>query len=230
MTRIHVICEGQTEEEFVREILQPALSARSIWLIPSIIGRVGHQGGNVNLNRLSFDIRERLLGDHSAYCTTFFDYYGLPDDFPGKAEGESFNDVSDKQAKITQALKSWAQEKLGHHSANRFVPYVQMYEFEGLLFSAPSTLSATLGDAKSETEIQRIRSTFATPECINDDVNTAPSKRIHKLFPTFHKPADAILTAIAIGLGSIRQECPLFDAWIKQLEVLNKGSSYVNNI
>ena len=33
---------------------------------------------------LFIDIQNRLLYDKTAWCTTFFDYYGLSDDFPGK--------------------------------------------------------------------------------------------------------------------------------------------------
>ena len=108
----------------------------------------------------------------------------------------------------------------GYHPAKWFIPYIQMYEFEGLLFSAPSALAAALGNSNSEQEFQRIRSDFLTPEWINDDVNTAPSKRIGKLFSAYDKPKHPILAAIEIGLDVIRQECSLFNAWIRQLEDL----------
>lgn len=225
MIRVHVICEGQTEEDFVRKILGPALKDRQILLFPSCIGKVGHKGGNVNLHRLSVDLKARLLGDPGSYCTTFFDYYGLPVEFPGKLEGAALTDISDKQACVVHALSDWAEKTMGSKPASRFIPYVQMYEFEGLLFSAPSILAASLGESKSEREFRRIRSDFRTPEWINDDVNTAPSKRIAKLFPVFDKPTHPILAAIDIGLNSIRQECRLFDRWIKQLEKSSAGST-----
>lgn len=224
MIRVHVICEGQTEEEFVRKIVAPALIDDQISLLPSCIGKVGRKGGNVNLNRLSVDVKGRLRGDRNSYCTTLFDYYGLPAGFPGKPEGATLNDISDKQAKVVQALSAWAEETIGQEPATRFIPYVQMYEFEGLLFSAPPVLAAAVGYSSIEEELQRIKSDFATPEWINDSANTAPSKRIEKLFPAYDKPEHPILAAIDIGLDNIRQECPLFDGWIKRLEGLNTGT------
>lgn len=60
MIRVHVICEGPTEEEFVREVLFGPLVGRGILLLLSCIGRVGHKGGRVNLDRLEFDVKTRL--------------------------------------------------------------------------------------------------------------------------------------------------------------------------
>lgn len=41
MTRVHIICEGQTEAAFVQELLQPHFSSRSLFLMPSLIGKAG---------------------------------------------------------------------------------------------------------------------------------------------------------------------------------------------
>jgi hypothetical protein len=223
MIRVHVICEGQTEEEFIRHLLVPALIKKQVSLLPSCIGMVGHKGGNVNLSRLSKDIRVRLLRDQQCFCTTLFDYYGLPADFPGKAEGSALNDIADKQARVVQALSQWSEESLGNQPSARFIPYIQMYEFEGLLFSDPSTLASAIGCPQSEQDFEKIRADFSTPEWINDNPHTAPSKRIEKLFPVYDKPEHPLLAAIDIGLDTIRRECPLFDIWVKRLEELNAG-------
>lgn len=84
MIRVHVICEGQTEEMFVNELLVPFFQAMSIQLIPALVGKPGHKGGNFKFERLRADVQNRLLGDATAYCTTFFGFYGLPESFPGK--------------------------------------------------------------------------------------------------------------------------------------------------
>ena len=39
MTRVHVICEGQTEETFINEILAPSLATKGVFLLPSLIGK-----------------------------------------------------------------------------------------------------------------------------------------------------------------------------------------------
>lgn len=83
MVRVHIICEGQTEETFINEVLMPDFSRKGIYLYPALIGRPGHKGGNVKYSRMKTDIENRL-NDEEAYCTTFFDFYGLHPDFPGK--------------------------------------------------------------------------------------------------------------------------------------------------
>ncbi|MBF0101460.1 MAG: DUF4276 family protein [Desulfobacterales bacterium] len=220
MIRVHVICEGQTEEEFVRHVLSPMLLERNVFLLPSCIGKVGHKGGNVNLNRLAVDIRERLLKDQDCYCTTLFDYYGLSIAFPGKLKGNSMIDIADKQSQVSQALSNWVAELFGNSPASRFIPYVQMYEFEGLLFSKPEKLANAIGKPYLEKDFQKIRTQFLTPEWINDSPNTAPSKRIKQIFHAYDKPKHPLLAALDIGLDKIRQECPLFNNWIKRLEAL----------
>jgi hypothetical protein len=225
MIRVHVICEGQTEEEFVRHVLSAALLERDVLLLPSCIGKVGHKGGNVNLNRLAFDMRERLLKDRQCYCTTFIDYYGLPTDFPGKAGGRTLSAIKDKHNLVTEALLNWSIEHLGASATSRFLPYVQMYEFEGLLFSEPTQLARSIGKPNLDADFLKIRSQFATPEWINDSPETAPSRRIQQLFEGYDKPEHPLLAALDMGLAVIRQECVLFDDWIKQLEALALGGS-----
>ena len=67
MIRVHVICEGQTEEMFVNELLQPVFFSKGIHLIPSLVGKPGHKGGNFKFDRLYPDVKNRLLGDRSCY-------------------------------------------------------------------------------------------------------------------------------------------------------------------
>lgn len=226
MIRVHVICEGQTEEEFVRDLLCPALWEKNqVELRPSCIGRVGHKGGNVTLPRLLTDLRNRLLQDSDCFCTTFLDYYGLPPEFPGKTSGMVGSDIADRQAQVISALSAWSQKELGEGAAARFIPYVQMYEFEALLFSDTETFANSIGRPQLRSEFTRIRESVDSPECINDSQQTAPSKRILSLFPGYDKPKDPLLVAQAIGLGTIRRECALFDKWVTKLEnVVNRRS------
>jgi hypothetical protein len=45
MIRVHIICEGQTEESFVSDVLVPHFSQKGIALYPSLIGKPGHKQG-----------------------------------------------------------------------------------------------------------------------------------------------------------------------------------------
>jgi Domain of unknown function (DUF4276) len=219
--RVYVICEGQTEELFVNEVLLEFFSAQNIYLTPRLIGKPGHQGGNFRFERLLTDVRI-LLGDSKAYCTTFFDFYGLPSNFPGKEQAQSMQTGKEKAQAIRQSLVARLETELGKDSLRRFIPYIQMYEFEGLLFSDCIELAVAIGQLGLVSKFRQIRQDFDSPEDINDSTITAPSKRIANLYPAYDKPFHGSLAALGIGLTKIRAECSLFDSWLQQLEKLEE--------
>ena len=65
------------------------------------------------------------------------------------------------------------------------LPYVQMHEFEGLLFTNPADFEWA-EDGWSEdvkAALMAVAQAFPNPEDINDSPETAPSKRILRIFP-----------------------------------------------
>lgn len=223
MTRVHVICEGQTEETFVNEVLQPALSPAGVYLFPALLGRPGHKGGNVGFERALRDIRLRLLGDVEAHCTTFFDYYGINPAFPGRSEAQSHWPAEQKARLLCESFAARVHERLGDGAASRFIPYVQMYEFEGLLFSCPRRFSIGIGEPDLETSFTQVRQSFTTPEHINDSIHTAPSKRVSELCSAYQKPVHGVLAALEIGVDDFRLQCPIFDRWLAEIEALGQA-------
>ncbi len=219
MVEVYIICEGQTEVQFVKYVLAPQLALSSIFVHGVQLGRVGHKGGNVTLERVAVDIRNILNQRAKVFCSTFIDFYGLPSDFPGKAEAIRMTSIEAKSHIIHTKLKEALQGELGTEQLYRFIPYVQMYEFEALLFSHPLILAEKTVPSRLN-DFTKIRGGFATPEEINDSPDTAPSKRIKKLFPNYNKPIGGRKIAEAIGLDQIRAECRLFDQWLTQLENL----------
>jgi len=205
MIRVHVICEGQTEEMFVNEALSSRFAPMGVYLYPSLIGKPGHQGGNVCFERLSTDLRIRLLGDPMAYCTTFFDFYGLPTNFPGKEAARQKSDIAEKSACLLDAFSKAIEEKIGKAPSRRFIPYAQMHEFEGLLFSDVDALARGINQNSLRHSFKAIRDEFNSPEEINDSPSTAPSKRIEALFPEYEKPLYGSLAALEIGIDAIRR-------------------------
>ena len=220
MKRVHIICEGQTEEMFVKELLYPPFISKGLCLIPVLIGKPGHKGGNFRFQRLLSDVRNRILGDTTAFCTTFFDFYGLPNDFPGKTDAAEHISSQDKAQIICNAMVEKLTRKIGESAMCRFIPYIQMYEFEALLFSDPEGLARGVSCPDLSADFIDIRRSFDSPESINDSPRTAPSKRIGRKIPDYEKPIYGSLAAIEIGLPVMRQECQLFDAWLTQLEDL----------
>jgi hypothetical protein len=218
MKRVLVYVEGQTEETFVRDILNPYLNERGIYLIPTlavtkrIVGKPSHKGGIVTFEKVKGDIH-RLLGDNGSIAvTTMIDFYALPSNFPGKQDkilGNVYDRVQYLEQKFTKDINN-----------PKFRPYLSLHEFEALLFSRPQLIAETLGQPNKIPELNKIRTSFATPEEINDSPVTAPSKRLERLFPDYQKPLYGALIALNIGLTTLCQECPHFAEWVQWLEQL----------
>lgn len=216
MIRLHVVVEGLTEKTFVDELLYPLLLEKGLWAIPHSMD------GNVRWSRLKSDVVLLLKQNASAYVTTFFDYYGLVHrkgaEFPGKASLGKFDEASRKKRAIEDAIYAEVAQALGGRlDASHFIPYVQMHEFEGLLFSDPDRAAAGMYRPDIAPSLRAIRQLFATPEDINDDRTTAPSKRIEHILPGYDKPTLGNLAALEIGLDRLRAACPLFDGWLTKL-------------
>ncbi|VAW58649.1 Gll1842 protein [hydrothermal vent metagenome] len=224
MIRIHVICEGQTEEMFVNEVLSEIFRPLDIYLYPSLIGKPGHKGGNFKFERVLRDVKTRLLNDKNAYCTTFFDFYGLPADFPGKKEAIPLADIKAKQEMMTTRLVEQLSKHIDEDVMRRFIPYIQVYEFEALLFSNPNSMASEIGSPELVDDFLKIRNEFKTPEHINNSEITAPSKRIKKVFNPYDKVIYGSLIALEIGVNTIIEECHLFDAWVDKLKAVESLS------
>lgn len=223
MIRVHVICEGQTEEMFVNELLLSTFMAKGIQLVPALVGKPGHKGGNFKFERLHADVKNRLLGDRTAYCTTFFDYYGLPQSFPGKSTQATQADIQIKAAAVQEAMTAELIRLIGEDPMRRFIPFVQMYEFEALLFSDPEAFAKGVCREQLSQPLVEIAGQFESPEHINNNPNTAPSKRIEALMKDYQKPLMGTLAALEVGLDVMRERCSLFDGWLTRLEILSMG-------
>lgn len=224
MTRVHVLCEGQTEETFIGRVLGPELAPRGVYLYPQLFGG---RGGDVRWPRIRKDILAILRSDRGARCTTLLDYYGRGRGFPGEEETRRANTtVARKQALEAAMLADIAEELGAHEAQRRFVPYVQMYEFEALLFVGPELLAVVIEvnndveDSRVAAKLRAARAAFASPEEINDSPTTAPSKRILAVCPSYRKVFDGTRVASQLTIAAIRRECALFDAWVRRLESL----------
>lgn len=226
--RLLVLVEGQTEERFTTEVLRPHLVERGFHSVdPRLMGnarlRQGRGGGR-SWSSVKHDIVTHLRQDQQRYVTTMVDFYALPQSgpkaWPGRAapvQGEP----SAMAESVEQALKEDIVSTMGRNfNPARFVPFVMMHEFEGLLFSDCEALCVAIGRAQLRLRFQAIRDSFPSPEHIDDSPTTAPSKRIQSLVPDYDKLLHGILIALEIGLDRIRRECPHFSRWLQTLESL----------
>jgi hypothetical protein len=219
MVRVHVLVEGQTEETFVRSVLQPYFNAREIFLLPRLLGKAGYRGGIRKYSEARRDILATLKQEADCFCTTLVDYYGMPNGWPARQAARQ-KPFAEKPATIEDAIGADVAAELGaRFNRGRFIPYVQMHEFEALLFSEPKLLADGLGLA-DDAAVQHIRDQFHSPEEINDSAQTTPSKRIRGLNPGYAKVTDGALISQRIGLATMRAQCPHFNEWIGRLEAL----------
>jgi hypothetical protein len=146
------------------------------------------------------------------------DVYALPSDFPALIEGRKKTDAKEKVALLEKAFK----DDIGRQN---FVPYLQLHEYEALLFSDTTTCDSGLKlfDGVSRLKkLDEIREQFESPEHIDEGPNTAPSKRLKGLFPSYDKLLFGPLITATIGLQKLREQCEHFDEWVTRLEQLNK--------
>lgn len=220
MIRVHVLVEGQTEETFVEKVMQPHFNRLDVYLFPRRIGKRGHKGGVGEYDRARDDILRTLRQEAGTFCTTMFDYYGMPPDSWPKREEANHRPFAQKAIMVEAAILADISAPLGNgFNCSRFVPYVQMHEFEALLFSDPRVLAAGL-KLPDDAPVQRIREQFHCPEEINDSYQTAPSKRIKGLNKGYDKVRQGVLISQNIGLDVMRAQCPHFSGWIQKLEGL----------
>ena len=212
MIRLAISVEGQTEEEFVKKILASHLQEAEVEPTPILIGLVHRagRGGSVSVEHLAADMA--MLYGSSDYdaVTSLVDFYG----FRGREDGETVDKLEER---IFRAIRG----KLpGGFDPIRTIPYVQRYEFEGLLFSDVNAFQMVKASSESLRKLQDVRAQFPTPEDINDHPETAPSKRIAGAMPGYRKVVDGALIAKETGLPVIRRECPRFSGWVERLSAL----------
>ena len=223
MIRIHFLVEGQTEETFVNKILTPYFSTKEIYIDVRLVGnsRYGgkiQRGGITSYQKAKNDIQRWLTEDQSAYLTTMFDFYYLPKNFPGRVEAEERADPYNKVAYLETEMKK-------DINSQRFIPYIQLHEFEALLFTRPDKIDECMAlnnQSGSVHKLEAILKSFKTPEHI--DQETPPSKRLKHIYPTYRKVLFGPLIAEEIGIPEVKTKCKHFSQWLEQIEKIKKQS------
>jgi hypothetical protein len=220
LVRVRVVVEGQTEESFINDVLAAALWHREIYLTPILLGVPGHKGGRPDYARVRKDVLLHLKQDAAAYCSTMLDFYGLGPGFPGRPLADRLTKL-DQVAQLEAAIKEDICRLVPDLRPDlRFLPYIQLHEYEGLLFSDPPVFASAINQPQLSTAFQRVRDNFPTPEDINDDPATAPSKRVLHFYPGYRKVLHGTRAAIEVGVGTMRRECPHFEDWLDRIEAL----------
>ena len=214
MSRVRILVEGQTEETFVNDILCPHLYQMGIYPHAFLFRK---KGGSFAYQRVRREILNSLKEDHARICTTMVDFYGMPTDWPGRVESQLCRNYQDKAQTVEQALSEDILTEMGDSwNPIQFIPYVQMHEFEALLFSNTSILAGS--NPRISTQLECVSQSFSCPEEINDNYDMCPSRRIKQHIENYVKTLDGIVIARKIGLETMRRECLHFNEWITKLE------------
>jgi hypothetical protein len=209
-----VICEGETEQEFCKEILAKHLLEFQIYVQATEIG--GIRSWPYLLDQV-----ERLLSEgHKPFVTTLIDFYGIypRHQYPLWGKKDKYNDTTIFIADVCKEMKKNIPENI----RDRFIPYIQKYEFEALLFNDINYFEDYFTNIADKKYLIQTLNEYENPEDINNDPNTAPSKRLIRSIEGYGKVIDGINIVKSIGLENIRAKCPGFNEWVTRLEKIGK--------
>ena len=228
--RLHVTAEGETEERFVKSVLAPYLGEKNVWTDSRCVlthkdkrASVECRGGfrrQSPYTTVKKDIFAWMKEDMNpdARFTTMFDLSALPGDFPEYAASSREADPYRRVAALEQAL---AADINGGLNDTRFIPYIQLHEFEALILADPQKLDWEF--LEHDKPIRRLVEMVAregdNPELIDDGDMTAPSKRIIAEIAEYagNKATSGPLVVSKIGLPTLLRRCQHFEGWINDL-------------
>jgi hypothetical protein len=193
--RLHITSEGQTEEAFVKRILAPHLGAfnvfadaRSVLTSRDKKAYKNYRGGLVSYLEAKADIETWMKedGHTESRFTTMFDLYALSGDFPGYTDARRENDPYRKVKALENALKEDIDDR-------RFIPYIQLHEFEALILADAGKLDWQYLD--HDAPIRRLVDMVGNqnPELIDDTPEGVPSGRILHELPEYDKVNSGVL-------------------------------------
>ncbi len=226
--RLNMVVEGQSEETYAKLEIVPHLSRFQVFASVRVVetGRrrgKTYRGGIRTYAKLKNDLCRWMKQDNHAdvFFTTMVDLYGLhalSDEFPGWQDAEAIPDPYDKVTALEGSWKMDIQDQ-------RFIPYLQLHEFEALLLASPQHLGEEfIGCDEPIRRLADMADQFDSPERIDDGESTAPSKRIIAELPQYaaRKASAGPIIAERIGLEILRPKCPHFDGWLARLESLSE--------
>ncbi|HNP83531.1 MAG TPA: DUF4276 family protein [Nitrospira sp.] len=218
--RLYVTAEGQTERKFAEDVLGPHLINYNIEVRARVVltnRKLGRRGGIIDYDKIRGDLHRLMLEDQrkEARFTTMIDLYALPNEFPGWDKARK---IADPRARIA-VLETSLKVDIGDR---RFFPYIQLHEFEALLYCDLSQLQRRVAGSEAGLSNLAKEVNGISPEEINDGLTTAPSKRIVRHVPIYERSKVRVgaAAAAAIGLPNLRSKCPHFNSWINSLEAL----------
>lgn len=173
MKELYVFCEGKTEQGFCQQVMQPQLFPQHDGIIHTLpVGWKSHHGvkgiGKYAKLRKFIDNTLKSRKEWNVYFTTMIDLYGLPSNFPGKA---AHIRNPHNPTPYVEALELAFGQDIGDP---RFLPHLQLHEYETLLFTDPDAFACSFVDCQDAVaDLKAIAASFSSIEEINDEQKAA---------------------------------------------------------
>ncbi len=219
MKRLIIVVEGDTEKEFIDKVLSPYLYANGVQNVSCF--KIKHtKGGLTKYQHLKTDLINCIY-ESNVLVTTLIDFYALPKDFPKYENAKTIINKADRLAFLERAIVEDLETEKGKSFPN-LLPYIQLHEFEALVFSSIDAIKSLYSneDAKFN-ELEKIMEAHPNPEDINDKPETAPSKRLknNQLIRGYNKVNDGIMIIEEAGIDTVLRKCPRLNYWVETLIV-----------
>ncbi|MHA7129221.1 DUF4276 family protein [Algoriphagus namhaensis] len=208
MKRLVFIVEGDTEIILVQKHIVPYLVklgfTTSMHAQTITTNRKQHKKGGVTDYAKFKNEVTRTLAQGNVIITTLIDFFRLPNDFPRYTT----------DSLLIHQIEDSIHEDFGRNTD--FIPYIQRHELEALMFSGREGFELVIDKSDQLAKIDEILQTYPNPEDINNNPETAPSKRLIKIFG-YDKTGDGELILEMIGIDQMLEKCPRFKEWIEKL-------------
>ena len=226
MIRLHIVAEGQTEETFVNNTLIEHLATFDVFadvrcVETSRSKKIGKtfRGGLSKYSKLKADLLRWIKEENrhsNVWFTTMIDLYALPEDFPNY-------DLTSKIKDPYKLVSSLEKELTKDINFSRFIPYIQLHEFEALVLADPAGLENFFMEYKEHiADLINFVEENANPELINQGKDTHPAMQIIRRIPEYEGLKSVVGPKVAsnAGLTILRSKCKHFNSWLAKLEQL----------
>ena len=216
MKRLVIIVEGETEESFVNNILCPYFCSKGIYNSIQCFKTKHSHGGMSKYSYIKKDILN-IIYEKDVVVSMMIDFYRLPSDFPG------FNDLKvtqthQEQANLLETRIKKDLEDSQNQLFDNFIPYIQLHEFEALVFASISGIDSLFERSEMDYNgLMNVIQQYPNPEDINNHPDTAPSVRLKKLISGYNKVLHGIDIINTVGMAELLEKCPRFKTWIESM-------------
>ena len=216
MKRLVIIAEGETEESFVNNILCPYFCSKGLYNTIQCFKTKHSHGGISKYSYIKKDILNTIY-EKDVVVSMMIDFYRLPSDFPG------FNDLKatqthQEQANLLETRIKKDLEDSQNQLFHNFIPYIQLHEFEALVFASISGIDSLFERSEMDYNgLMNVIQQYPNPEDINNHPDTAPSVRLKKLISGYNKVLHGIDIINTVGMAELLVKCPRFRTWIESM-------------